>query len=301
MLSILRFKREGGQHPMKRPCLLGCCCRASRGLVDADGLSRMGVCAFAPFGWRLHGGVASVLQVGGLSAVVPWAGWRGLRDARFQPEVATGKACPSFGREVRLAGGFLQAGGCNEGASFLWAGGRAGCCQEAGGGLPGSALPVVPFGWDGRFILAEGRASAAVTGQPRSRTEGRRDGPSCRRLQQGCRAGRRTEARSGDIGAGGTALDLALAREALRNPTPSNRRHQRGCSSFHGNAFAGGAVCIELGSLCLFCQTGLRLRGHCAAGVAVDGGYAAGWWWRRIGGGAAVWSRLVGCGKGCPG
>lgn len=51
------------------------------------------------------------------------------------------EGCWSFGREVSLAGGFLRAGGCMEGASFLWAGGRAGGCQEAGGGLPGSALP----------------------------------------------------------------------------------------------------------------------------------------------------------------
>ena len=54
---------------------------------DALDLSRMGVCAFAPSVWRLHGGVASVLRAGG------------LRGARFQSEAATGEAF------------FLEAGG----------------------------------------------------------------------------------------------------------------------------------------------------------------------------------------------
>lgn len=194
----------------------------------------------------------------------------GLPDGRFQQEAATGEAffLEAGGEPCR----WLPSGGrLHGGAFFLLAGGRAGRCQEAGGGLPGSALP-------GAVLRAGGRS-------------------------RGARSAGRTEARSADIGAGGTALDLALAREALRNPTPSRRRHQRGCSRAHDNAFAGGAVCLELGSPCLFCQTGLRLSGHCGpgwrwtAGARRWGGGVVGWW-SRIGDGAAVWSRPVGCGKG---
>lgn len=99
----------------------------------------MGVCAFAPFGWRLHGGGAFFLLAGGLPTAVPWVGWRGLRDARFKPEAAAGEAF------------------------FLRAGGRAGRCQEAGGGLPGSALPGAVLragGRNGVFVRLEGRRQA---------------------------------------------------------------------------------------------------------------------------------------------
>ena len=206
----------------------------------------MGVCAFAPFGWRLHGGGAFFLLAGGLPAAVPWVGWRGLRDARFKPEAATGEAF------------FLDAGG--EPCRWLPSGWRlhGGC--------------VLPLGGRSGWTLPRSRRWLAGIGPARSC-------PSCWRPQQGARSAGRTEARSADIGAGGAALDLALAREVLRNPTPSRRRPQRGCSRAHDKTFAGGAVCLELGSLCLFCQTGLRLSGHCGAG----------WRWtagtRRWGGG----------------
>ena len=190
-----------------------------------------------------------------------------------------------------------------EGASFLWAGGRAGRCQEAGGGLPGSALPgaVLRAGGRNGGVRSAGRAETGAESVLEAGWEGRGDdlrnaGRMVRWQAQvravshravllaggrsrGARSAGRTEARSGGIAAGGAALDLALARETLRNPTPSRRRHQRGCSRAHDNAFAGGAVCLELGSPCLFCQTGLRLSGHCGAG----------WRWtagaRRWGGG----------------
>ena len=175
----------------------------------------MGVCAFAPFGWRLHGGGAFFLLAGGLPAAVPWVGWRGLRDARFKPEAVAGEA---FFLEVgvSLAGGFLRAGGCMEGASFLRAGGRAGRCQEAGGGLPGSALPegFVPIGCrNGGGVLPSGRcrigaahrpvrcrgafvhrAKVVVSGRPRCRMSlagigPARSCPSGRRPQRGCSFG----------------------------------------------------------------------------------------------------------------
>ena len=213
------------------------------------------------------------------------------------------EGCWSFGREVSLAGGFLRAGGCMEGASFLWAGGRAGGCQEAGGGLPGSALPgaVLRAGGRNGGVRSAGRAETGAESVLEAGWEGRGDdlrnaGRMVRWQAQvravshravllaggrsrGARSAGRTEARSADIGAGGAALDLALAREVLHPPWPSRRRHQRGCSRAHNNAFAGGAVCLELGSPCLFCQTGLRLSGH----------WGAGWRWtagaRRWGGG----------------
>ena len=182
------------------------------------------------------------------------------------------EGCWSFGREVSLAGGFLRAGGCMEGASFLWAGGRAGGCQEAGGGLPGSALPgaVLRAGGRNGGVRSAGRAETGAESVLEAGWEGRGDdlrnaGRMVRWQAQvravshravllaggrsrGARSAGRTEARSADIGAGGTGLDLALAREVLHPPWPSRRRHQRGCSRAHNNAFAGGAVCLELGS-----------------------------------------------------
>ena len=190
--------------------------------------------------------------------------------------------------------GFVPIVGCNWGGVLPSGRRRIGAAHRpapAPGAREQGALPrcVRPSG--------EGRRQR----QAKVQDEPRRDRPCPERsflpeaAAGGARSAGRTEARSADIGAGGAALDLALAREALRNPTPSRRRHQRGCSRAHDNAFAGGAVCLELGSPCLFCQTGLRLSGHCGAG----------WRWTagalRWGGGAAVWSRPVGCGKGCPG
>jgi len=79
--------------------------------------------------------------------------------------------------------------------------------------------------------------------------------------------------------AGGTALDLTLAREALHLPWPSRRRLQRGCSGAHDKDFAGGAVCIELGSPCLCLPDRCASERALRAGVAVDGECAAGWRW----------------------
>lgn len=146
--------------------------------------------------------------------------------------------------------------------------GRSVAGRLRAGGRNGGARPAARSG------------SAAVAGQPRSRTEGRRGGPLGWRPQQGCRSARRTEARGGDIGAGGTARKVAVSREALHLPWPSRRRPQRGCSGAHDNTFAGGAVCIELGSPCLSLPDRSASERALRAGVAVDGGYAAGWRWR---------------------
>jgi hypothetical protein len=227
VLSILRFRREGG-------------------FADEAtlGLSRMGVCAFAPFGWRLHGGC--VLPSGGRS------GWTLPRSRRWLAGIGPARSCPSGRRPQR---GVRSAG-------------RA----EAGAGS------VLEAGWEGRGDDLR-NAGRMVRWQAQVRAVSHRAVLLAGGRSRGARSAGRTEARSADIGAGGTALDLALAREALRNPTPSRRRHQRGCSRAHNNAFAGGAVCLELGSPCLFCQTGLRLSGH----------WGAGWRWtagaRRWGGG----------------
>ncbi len=214
---------------------------------DALDLSQMGVCAFARSVWRPHGGVASVL----------WAG--GLRDARFQPEAAAGEASfleaggeacrwlpsggrlhggcalPSGGRSVgmspmgrvRLAGigpaGGLRSSRMAQGrSSFLRAGGgsdeaqRPECCRSPSSWRPQrGARPAARSG------------SAAVAGQPRSRTEGRRGGPLGWRPQQGCRSARRTDARGGDIGAGGAALEVAFSPEAATRVLERPRQHLR--------------------------------------------------------------------------
>lgn len=83
--------------------------------------------------------------------------------------------------------------------------------------------------------------------------------------------------------------------EGRRWRWPSRRRPQRGCSSAHDNTFAGGAVCIELGSPCLSLPTGVRLSGHCGPGWRWTTGARWGGGGRWIGGGAAAWSRPVGC------
>lgn len=151
--------------------------------------------------------------------------------------------------------------------------GRSVAGRLRAGGRNGGARPAARSG------------SAAVAGQPRSRTEGRRGGPLGWRPQQGCRSARRTEARGGDIGAGGTARKVAVSREALHLPWPSRRRPQRGCSSAHDNTFAGGQSASSSEAPAFLCQTGLRLSGHCGSG----------WRWtagaRRGGGGRRTMDR----------
>jgi len=150
--------------------------------------------------------------------------------------------------------------------------GRSVAGRLRAGGRNGGARPAARSG------------SAAVAGQPRSRTEGRRGGPLGRRPQQGCRSARRTEARGGGIGAGGTALEVAFSREALHLPWPSRRRPQRGCSSAHDNTFAGGQSASSSEAPAFLCQTGLRLSGHCGPG----------WRWTAGSGSVAVPRRGAG-------
>lgn len=141
-------------------------------LRDAASLSRMGVCAFAPFGWRLHGGGVLVLRAGG-------------EPCRWLP-----------------SGGRLH-GGC-----------------------------VLPLGGRSGWTLPRSRRWLAGIGPARS--------------------------------------------------CPSCWRHQRGCSRAHDNAFAGGAVCLELGSPCLSLPDRSASERALRAGVAVDGRCAAGWRWRSV-------------------
>ena len=211
-----------------------------------------------------------------------------------------------------------------EGASFLRAGGRAGRCQEAGGGLPGSALPGAVLragGRNGVFVRLEGRRQARgrssrldgkgvemifgtqagwCGGKPRSgrcltglsflleaaagglvRLEGLKpaaltSGPEGRRWIWPSR-GRHCAIRH--LLAGGTNED---AHAPTTTPSPAGRS----ASSSEALPFLPDRSAPERALRC---------------GVAVDGGCAAVGWWSRIGDGAAVWSRPVGCGKGCPG
>ena len=118
-------------------------------LRDAASLSRMGVCAFAPSVWRLHGG-ASVLRAGGRAGRCPGAG-------RGSPESA-------------LPGDVLRAGGRNGGARPA--------------ARSGSALPVVQprsrtegaSRWSFGTEAAAGVSFVLLAGGPRRWHRSRRDG-----------------------------------------------------------------------------------------------------------------------------
>ena len=152
--------------------------------------------------------------------------------------------------------------------------------DEARRNRPCPEMSFGPEAATGVRVLLQGRDRPCRWSSLDLGRKGRRGGPLGRRPQQGCRSARRTEARGGDIGAGGTARKVAVSREALHLPWPSRRRPQRGCSGAHDNTFAGGAVCIELGSPCLSLPDRSASERALRAGVAVDGGYAAGWRWR---------------------
>jgi hypothetical protein len=145
--------------------------------------------------------------------------------------------------------------------------------------------PEMSFGPEattGVRVLLQGRDRPCRWSSLDLGRKGRRGGPLGRRPQQGCRSSFLLEARGVGIGAGGTALEVAFSREALHLPWPSRRRPQRGCSSAHDKDFAGGAVCIELGSPCLSLPDRSASERALRAGVAVDGRCAAGWRWRSV-------------------
>ena len=157
--------------------------------------------------------------------------------------------------------------------------------------------PEMSFGPEaatGVRVLLQGRDRPCRWSSLDLGRKGRRGGPLGRRPQQGCRSARRTEARGGGIGAGGTALEVAFSREALHLPWPSRRRPQRGCSGAHDKDFAGGAVCIELGSPYLPLPDRSASERALRAGVAVDGGYAVGLRWMVGSGSVAVPRRGAG-------
>ncbi len=144
--------------------------------------------------------------------------------------------------------------------------------------------PEMSFGPEaatGVRVLLQGRDRPCRWSSLDLGRKGRRGGPLGRRPQQGCRSARRTEARGGGIGAGGTALEVAFSREALHLPWPSRRRPQRGCSSAHDNTFAGGQSASSSEAPAFLCQTGLRLSGHCGPGWRWTAGtrWGCGGWW----------------------
>jgi hypothetical protein len=174
----------------------------------------------------------------------------------------------SLRQEVSLAGGFLRAGGCMEGRSSFWrevgldvAKKQAVACRDR----PCPELSFGPEAAAGGLVRLEGLKPAALTSGP----EGRRwIWPS---------RGRHCAIRH--LLAGGTNED---AHAPTTTPSPAGRSASRS----EALPFLPDRSAPERALRC---------------GVAVDGGCAAVGWWSRIGGGAAVWSRPVGCGKGCPG